>query len=131
MQTKRIFSRMLSLFITATAMAQNPVYNTTVNNNRPPETYPSFQLNVSANKTATGFSIEIQNPGTKKLILKIYHHGLGEVIDTVISSDLFSQRYNMEQAEDGRYMIILSAGKEKIVKEIELNTVTTRQVLIR
>ena len=127
MQTKKMFPLILSLFITTAIIAQRPLYTTTINDNRMPESN-SFQVNIAAGKSATSFSLWIQNPDKKKLQLEIKHRHFGTLIDTVISNEEFSQRYNMEQADDGNYIITVSCGKEKVVKEIELNTVTTRIV---
>ena len=130
MQTKFPFSLLITLFFTATVFGQKSRPSTVINDNNPLD-YSSFSLQVVAGKPSGGFSLWISNPEKKKLILEISQKGIGTLIDTVIYADNFSQRYNMNQADDGNYTITVSAGREKIVKEIELNTVTTRNILVR
>ncbi len=128
MKAKKIMSFVLFLFISAFASAQKGPQEISGAILRQMEMTPSFSMGVAVNKAATRFDLLIQNPEGKKLHLKISSHGLGTVIDTVINSTNFNQRYNMEQVEDGEYSITVSDGKEKQVQKIELKTITTRNV---
>jgi|SRR5687768_1845614 len=127
MQTKHFFAATL-FFISMSATAQKASETVTVNNNNSPD-LSSFLVTVTP--TEVGFSLWIQNPDKKKLQVEIRHQYSGTVVDTVVYTDSFSQRYNMNEAEDGKYVVIVSAGKKKVSKEFELNTITTRSVVIQ
>lgn len=120
---------MFFLLIAGAAAGQTSAYTTTINNNKPPGS-GSFQLNVLADNTKPAFNIRIQNPEGKVLQLSIGHRVLGSLIDTVIRNKQFSERYNMEGVEDGRYIVTVKCGKEKITRELELNTVISRSMLV-
>lgn len=122
---------LLSLFITSVLAAQNPVYTATINNTELPEVSRSFQVKVAGDKTTSAFSLWIQNPDKKRLKLQIKHRALGVLVDTTIYNEDFERRYNMDMLDDGRYTVKVSCGKERVIKEIEINTITTRNVVVR
>lgn len=102
-------------------------YNGTGSNEQLPGAEASFQVAVLP--ASSTFSLVIVNPAKKKLQLQISHKNFGTVVDTTVYTD-FKQRYNLSQADDGRYVVEVFCGKEKVVREIELNTVTTRNVVV-
>jgi hypothetical protein len=91
----------------------------------------SFFVNIVPDKNPTGFILQIQNPERENLQLQIDQPESGPLVDTTISSEQFSSRYNLKEVNDGRYTILVSNGREKFSREIEINTVTTRNVVIR
>lgn len=128
MKVSKVVSLVLFLFISATVLGQKgPQALLDVDPLRAAPT-ASFYMGVTVNKTATSFNLVIQNPERNKLRLQIGSTSTGIVIDTVISSASYIQRYNMEQVEDGQYSIVVSNGKEKQVQKIELKTIMTRNV---
>lgn len=116
MQTKSIFPLLviIGLWVTSVALSE-----------------PSFQVSISAGNSETSFSLRIQNPVKKKIRIEVSHTNFGLVADTVINEESYSKSYNMNEADDGKYLITVSAGREKVIKEIELNTVTVRNMKIR
>lgn len=129
MQTKKILNALALLFIVSVAWAQRPYYSAAANSMELPEKYGSFQVSVIPDGS-TAFTLQVQNPENKRLQLLISHMQLGSVADTSFSSNTFTCRYNLREVEDGRYVVIVSSGKEKISKEIELYTVTTRNIVV-
>lgn len=129
MQTKIIYS-LITLFITVTVSAQQPLYTATINDNRAPEKEPSFSFSIVAAKAATALNVFAYNPEKKKIQVQINHQALGLLVDTSFNGEQFNCRYNFDQVEDGRYQVTLISGKEKVIKEIEINTVTKRNLLI-
>lgn len=130
MQTKILIS-LMALFMSVAASAQQPVHTATINNNRLPEKQSSFTFSVMADENAPSFGLYIYNPEKKKIELQISHPVNGAVVDTSFTNEQFNRRYNFEQADDGRYLITLISGKEKISKTVEINTITKRNVVIR
>jgi len=109
--------------------ATQPYYTATTNKIQKPNEL-SFRVKlVPAGETI--FHLMVENRLQKKLQIQISHPDFGTMIDTTISSLEFSRRYNLNEAEDGRYLITVSHGKEKFSGEIELSTVTARNVVIR
>jgi hypothetical protein len=132
MQTKiKILLPLFILFMAACASAQQSFTSATINNSRLPEKETSFTLSVVADKTSPAFGLYVFNPDQKKIGLQISHKGNGVVVDTVFTTGLFNRRYNFEQADDGRYEVTLECGKERITKTVDINTITTRNAVIR
>lgn len=71
------------------------------------------------------FKLQISNPHKKKLELNIRHSQLGTVQDKIIFDEWYSCRYNMDSADDGKYIITITNGRERIIKEMKLTTVVT------
>lgn len=119
-----------ALFISFAATAQNEYQ---VNNNlRLPEQEPSFTVNVTPDSDA-GFTLVLDNPTKKKIQVWIRHSVLGTISDTTIYKDKLTFHYNLDGVEDGKYIITVTSGKEKITKEIEMKTTTvvSRSVTVR
>lgn len=122
---------LIALFITTTAVAQQPFYTATTNDHSLPATDASFALSIIPDKIATAFGLFISNPEKKKIRLEICHQAYGVVIDTSFAGDQFSCRYNFENVDDGHYQVTLTSGKEKMTKNIEINTITRRNLVVR
>jgi hypothetical protein len=90
----------------------------------------SFQVRIQP-EGPLSFRLLIDNPFRKRLDISIMHSVNGPAVDTMVEKETFSCRYNFESAEDGRYVITISNGKEKFSQEIELNTITTRNIRLR
>lgn len=127
---KKIMYSLMALFITVTAVAQPPLYSVTTNINQLPEKEASVIVSLIPDKIATAFTLFVQNREKKKINLQISHQTMGVLVDTNFTSGQFKCRYNFEQVEDGRYQVTLISGKEKLVKDIEINTVTKRNVIV-
>ena len=91
----------------------------------------SFELSIIPDKIATAFGLFINNPEKKRIRLEISHPAYGVVVDTSFTGDQFSCRYNFEMVEDGRYQVTLTSGKEKMTRDIEINTITRRNLVVR
>lgn len=93
-------------------------------NEKPPVKSPGFYAQVKQ-EADDAFVLRIDNPEKKKLNIWIRHSWTGTVADTTIRDYAYGCRYTLDKAEDGKYTITISSGKDRIVKEIEINTVTT------
>jgi len=127
---KKIMYSLVALLITATAVAQQPLYSVTTNINQLPEKETSVVISIIPDKVATAFTLCVLNKEKKKIDLQISHQVMGVLVDTNFTGEQFKCRYNFEQVEDGRYQVTLINGKEKLVKDIEINTVTKRNVVV-
>jgi hypothetical protein len=127
----KIISFMTALFITAVAAAQQPVYTVTTNELQLPVKEASFSAVVMPEKNGTAFRLIVQNPEKKKIEVKISHRELGIVADSSFTEEQFNCRYNFDQVEDGLYQLTLINGKERVTKDIQINTVTKRSVVVR
>lgn len=105
-------------------------YVVTANNLKGQERELSFRVNILSENDSC-LKIFIHNPEKKKLQLTIIHSVTGYVADTIIEGDEYACRYNFSNADDGKYKVIVRNGKEKFTKEIELNTVTIRNLQLR
>ena len=121
---------LIVLFITVTAVAQSPLYSITTNINQLPEKEASVIISIIPDKIATAFTLCVQNKEKKKIDLQISHQAMGVLVDTNFTGEQFKCRYNFDQVEDGRYQVTLISGKEKLVRDIEINTVTRRNVVV-
>ena len=130
MQMKMI-SFITTLFITAAVSAQQPVFTVTTNDLRLPVKETSFSVVIVPEKVGTAFRLIVQNPEKKKIEVKISHRELGVVADSSFTGEQFNCRYNFDQVEDGYYQLTLINGKEKVTKDIQINTVSRRNVVIR
>ena len=127
MQTKKMAMAVL-IFLSAAGAKAQMAYQQTVINEKP--AMPNFQVSVSPSKSTTGFVLRVENPGNRKLHLRISHLS-GLLVDTVVQSETFQRVYNMEQADEGNYTLKVNCGKEKIVKTLELYSELKRNVVIR
>ena len=127
---KKIMYSLIALFIAVTAVAQSPLYSVTTNINQLPEKEASVIISIIPNKIATAFTLCVQNKEKKKIDLQISHQAMGVLVDTNFTGEQFKCRYNFDQVEDGRYQVTLISGKEKLVRDIEINTVTRRNVVV-
>jgi hypothetical protein len=127
----KITSFMSAFFITGAAAAQRSVYTFTANDLRSPVKIATFSVAVMPAKIGTAFRLIVQNPEKKKTEVKINHRELGLLADTSFTDEQFACRYNFDQVEDGHIQVTIISGKGKVTKDIEINTVTRRQVVIR
>jgi hypothetical protein len=130
MQTKILIS-LFTVCVSLGAAAQQSFYTSTKNQAGLPEKETSFTLSLVPDNTAAAFGLYVINPENKKIELQIIHLENGVVVDTSFTSEKFHRRYNFEQVDDGRYQVTLVSGKEKITKTVEINTVTSRNTVIR
>jgi hypothetical protein len=127
----KIINFLIALFITVTAVAQQPVYTVSTNDFRLPAKETSFSVAIVPEKVGTAFRLIVQNPEKKRIDVKITHRELGLLVDSSFTEEQFNCRYNFDQVEDGNYQVTLINGKEKVTRDIEINTVTKRNVVIR
>lgn len=118
------------LLMSTAACAQRSFYATDANTKQLSARAPSFGITVIPDQMAPSIRLYIDNPEQKKVELQIRHKENGMVVDTVISSHKFSQRYNFEQADDGSYLVTLSCGKDRIYKNVQINTITRRNAVV-
>ena len=126
----KIISFLIALFISAITIAQQPVYTVTTNDLQLPVQAASFSVVIMPEKTGTAFRLYVQNTEKKRIGLKISHRELGLLVDTSFTEEQFNCRYNFDLIEDGYYQVTLTNGKEKVTKDVEINTVTTRNVVV-
>jgi hypothetical protein len=126
----KIISFLIALFISAITTAQQPVYTVTTNDLQLPVQAASFSVVIMPEKTGTSFRLYVQNTEKKRIGLKISHRELGLLVDTSFTEEQFNCRYNFDLIEDGYYQVTLTNGKEKVTKDVEINTVTTRNVVV-
>lgn len=119
----------LCLFVTLGAYAQQPVITTV---EKSTETETSFTANVLPD-SGSSFVLQLENPRKAKLSLMIMNPNAEILVDTLITKEQFYCRYNFKNAADGKYTILISGGKERVWKEMELNTtvVTHRNLVIK
>ena len=127
---KKIINFVIALFITVAAVAQQPVYSVTTNDHSLPAKETSFSVVIMPEKAGIAFRIFIQNIERKRIELKISHKDLGLLVDTSFTEEQFNCRYNFDQVEDGYYQVIIVNGKERVIRDIEINTVTKRNVVV-
>lgn len=127
----KIINFLFALFITVTAIAQQPVYTVSTNDPRLPAKEASFSVAITPEKVGTAFRLIVQNPEKKRIDVMISHRELGLLVDSSFTEEQFNCRYNFDQVEDGYYQVTLSNGKEKVTRNIEINSVTKRNVVIR
>ena len=130
MQTKIMYS-LIALFITIASAAQQPVYTATTNDHSQPPREASFEFSIIPDKIATAFGLFIHNPEKKRIRVEISHQVYGVVVDTSFTGDQFNCRFNFEMVDDGHYQVTLTSGKEKMTRNIEINTVTRRSLVVR
>ena len=127
----KIIHFLIALFITVTAVAQQPVYTVSTNDLRLPPKEASFSVVIMPEKVGTAFRLIIQNLEKKRIEVKINHREIGLVVDTSFTEEQFNCRYNFDRVEDGYYQVTIISGKERVTRDIEINTVTKRNVVIR
>lgn len=113
-----------ALFCSLEAFAQGP-YNGNVHFRRTVVEPASFAVELVADTadTNTAFILKIDNPTRKKINIWIRHSQQGTALDTTINTGYYSCRYHFDHADDGKYIITVGSGKEKITREVQLNTV--------
>ncbi|RXK83352.1 hypothetical protein [Filimonas effusa] len=131
-----VFSVMLLLGITTTVLAGTP--NEKTENAAKAEKAGKLEKGIAFTAQVTqdsddAFVLRVTNPEKKRLSIWITHSWSGIVADTTIRDANYGCRYSLDRAEDGKYVIVISSGKDRIVKEIEINTVTTisREVKVK
>ena len=128
---KSITNFIIALIISVTAVAQKPVYAVSTNNLFLRAKEPSFSVVILPEKVGTAFRVFVQNPEKKKIEIQITHRELGVLVDSSITEPQFNCRYNFDKVEDGHYQVILINGKKRITRDIEINTVSKRNLVIR
>ena len=121
----------IGLIISVTAVAQQPVYAVSTDNVLLPGGETSISVVILPEKVGTAFRVFVQNPEKRKIEIQISHRELGVLVDSSITEQQFNCRYNFDKVEDGHYQVILINRKERITRDIEINTVSKRNLVIR
>ena len=129
MQTKFIF--IIALFVSASAFSQQSYYTVTTNDKNLPVKESALTISIIPDQVTTAFNLFVQNEEGRKIQLQISHQEYGLLVDTVFENTDYKCRYNFDQVEDGRYQITLISGKQRITKNIEINTVIRRNLVVR
>ena len=129
MQTKFIF--IIALFFSVSAFSQQSYYSVTTNDEKLPGKEGTLNVSIIPDQESTAFSLFVQNEDGRKVRLQISHQEYGLLVDTVFENTNYKCRYNFDQVEDGRYEITLISGKRRLTKNIEINTVTKRNMVVR
>lgn len=118
-----------ALFISSATFSQ--YIHQANNDNRLPKQEACFSFSVIPEDGS--FVLSLDNPQQKKLQVWVRHSLYGTISDTTIYKDKLYCRYNLDHLDDGVYIITVSNGREKIVREIEMKTTTTvrRNVAVR
>ncbi|MBC7948683.1 MAG: hypothetical protein H7Y42_12420 [Chitinophagaceae bacterium] len=129
MQTKMsIF--IVTLFLSTAIAAQQSLNSTLASKTEFGDFKGSVSLSIIPDNLSPAFKLYVHNPEKRRVELSISHKTYGIVVDTSFSVDQFNRRYNFDQAEDGQYTVILTIGKEKLAKTVEINTITTRRMVV-
>lgn len=129
MQTKFIF--IIALFFSVSGFSQQSFYAVTNNDNKLPGEERFLNVSIIPDQASTAFTLFVQNEDGKKIQLQIAHQEYGLLVDTIFENTEYKCRYNFEQVEDGRYEITLISGKRRVTKNIEINTVTKRNIVVK
>lgn len=129
MQTKFIF--IIALLFSVAGFSQQSFYTVTTNDSKLPGKESILNVSIIPDQESTAFSLFVQNEEGRKIQLQISHQEYGLLVDTVFENTDYKCRYNFEQVEDGRYEVTLINGKQRVTKNIEINTVTRRNLVVR
>jgi hypothetical protein len=129
MQTKFIF--IIALLFSVAGFSQQSFYTVTTNDSKLPGKGSILNVSIIPDQESTAFSLFVQNEEGRKIQLQISHQEYGLLVDTVFENTDYKCRYNFEQVEDGRYEVTLINGKQRVTKNIEINTVTRRNLVVR
>jgi hypothetical protein len=129
MQTKIFFISAL-LAMNLSAFAQSSFSSTLSGKTISAMEVASFNLTVIPDKQSPSFILYVSNPEQKMIRLELNHQTNGLAADTSFNSRSYQRRYNFEWADDGRYTVTLTSGKERISKRIDINTVTIRNLVV-
>ncbi|GGB03052.1 hypothetical protein [Puia dinghuensis] len=129
----------LPLFITLTlaapqAFSQNYHYKvaTAAQCNALDSIVAAAHLQVSIRQmdsSSMRFRITIQNPNQHAVSISI-HHGNDILFEDIAGKAPYDYVYNLSDLEDGDYLIVVSSGKEKISRNIRIQTDTRVDRLI-
>lgn len=129
MQTK--FILIIALFLSLSGFSQQSFYVVTTNDSKLPGKEATPNVSIIPDQEGTAFSLFVQNEEGRKIKLQISHQQYGLLVDTIFENTDYKCRYNFEQVEDGRYEVTLISGKQRVIKNIEINTVTRRNLVVR
>lgn len=118
-----------ALFISSVSFSQ--YVHQANNDQRLPKQELSFSFTVVPEDGS--FVLSLDNPQQKKLQVWVRHSVYGTISDTTVYKERLNCRYNLDHLDDGVYVITVSNGKEKLVREIQMTTTTTirRNVAVR
>lgn len=118
-----------SVFLAATLMAQ-PMENSDKGHvpvKKTASVVSPLSFNVDIMDVAENnykFVLSIENPLKKRLFLTISHAVQGDAYRKEIREEKYMNRFDFSQAEDGLYTLTITCGKERYIKQINLNTST-------
>jgi len=86
---------------------------------------------VQVDKAGLKFRVTVLNPAGRNMSINILRNDDVLFSDNA-SGDQYFNLFNLDQLEDGEYKVVVFNGKERIVKNIRLQTATTvdRQISI-
>ena len=129
MQTK--FMLIIALFFSTAVFSQQSFSTISFNDKKNPGEDAALDLSIIPDEIATAFNLFVRNEGRKQVHLQISHQEYGLLVDTVFDNANYKCRYNFERVEDGRYEITLISGRRRVTKNIEINTVTKRNLVVK
>jgi acetaldehyde dehydrogenase (acetylating) len=83
----------------------------------------SFSVQVLPDANKEKFILFINNPSMEKLNIAVQTNN-GTGYSETTKKATFSKRIDLTTAEDGKYVLSVSNGRQTFIKELEINTVT-------
>jgi hypothetical protein len=88
------------------------------------ENGPSFDAIVIPDSSESKFILIVENPLKNKIQVRLIHPFHGEAFRKETREESYRNRFDLTDAEDGVYILEISSGKERIRKQIQINTLT-------
>lgn len=117
----------LTLFASTPTEAQHyhrPIHQVQQLNNLLDSTTDHLQVNIrQQDKDNMKFHIAISNPVARFATITIQRQD-DTIFTETVSKELYENIYDLTQLEDGHYLIIVTSGKERICRNINIRTET-------
>ena len=85
---------------------------------------PAFTVTVIPG-TGSTFTLLLDNPERKKIKVEVEGNEEGVVSVNTLTNAKVAVSYDLSHVQDGVYRITVSCGRDQVVKEVEVATVTT------
>ena len=69
------------------------------------------------------FKLSVSNPENKKVNITVSERRTGILHSQSFTSNTYTSRYDMSQLEDGEYIIEVANDKERVTKDISIQTI--------
>lgn len=118
MQTKNSFIKPLAILILVS------IIGFTSQAQQKKENEPSMYVTLDQpDSTALKFTVFVTNPENKRVSITVSQKNSDILHSYSFTNNAYSARYDMSQLGDGEYSIEISNGKERVTKDISIQTV--------